>query len=79
MTIAFVAVISALILAIVGLAIWLAKSRERAIQAEEGFKHLAQGQERTHEANKIIAESVSDEHSWLARTRKRLRDRSGQS
>ena len=59
---------------IIGLVVWLAKSRERAIQAETVAFALIKGNERSHAANKIMSEPVAYEPAWIRAARDRLRD-----
>lgn len=67
-------VVIALVATIIGLIIWLAKSRERAIQAETVAAALIKGSERSHAANKIMSEPVAYEPAWIRAARDRLRD-----
>lgn len=64
---------------IIILVIWLTKSRDRAIKAETISVALIKGNERSHEANKVMAEPIADESAWLRRAYDRLRDNSSSS
>lgn len=69
----------ALLLALIGLVIWLSKSRSDEVRAEAAVDALKKANDIEDKADEIMAEPVADESEWLKSARKRLSDGSRKS
>lgn len=65
----------ALLVAVIGLVIWLSRSRTAQVEAETESKALRKARERRRVADQIMAEPTAFEPAWLRAARERVRDR----